>query len=405
MTRRTEIRPLVAGILAIGTAMGIGRFAYTAILPAMERSAHLDTAFAGLLASANYAGYLIGALLAAAIPPGPMHRRLVIGCLGAVVLTTAAMGDTTAVAAWAGIRLVSGIASAGVFVLVGGMILDFLRRQGRTSLSGWLYSGVGLGIATSGVVVRATMSTLGWRGDWIALAVVATVAVAVSWRWLPDAPRPVHGSSAPSGSTSTGGMRATLALLLGAYFLEGAGYIVTGTFLVAIVDHMRGLSDAGASIWIVAGLAAIPSAILWVRLAGRLGYIPALTVAYIAQACGTALPAVGNGLAVALAAAVLFGGTFIGISALTLTLAGLLAPDRSSTTAIGLLTAIFGLGQIVGPLLAAFLAGHSDNFGLALTVAAGMILIGGVLMLCLYLLQGTTPFQPSVARRSGHSPQ
>jgi MFS family permease len=102
---------------------------------------------------------------------------------------------------------------------------------------------------------------------------------------------------------------------------------------------------------------------------------------------------------------VLFGGTFIGISALTLTLAGLLAPDRSSTTAIGLLTAIFGLGQIVGPLLAAFLAGHSDNFGLALTVAAGMILIGGVLMLCLYLLQGTTPFQPSVARRSGHSPQ
>lgn len=149
------LRPLIGGVLAFGTAIGIGRFAYTPILLAMERGAHLTIDLAGVLASVNYAGYLIGALLAAAIPVGPLHRRLVLGSLVAVILTTVLMAETTHVVVWAGIRLFSGIASAGVFVLAGGMVLDILRREGRTAWSGWLFGGVGVGIATSGVVVRA----------------------------------------------------------------------------------------------------------------------------------------------------------------------------------------------------------------------------------------------------------
>jgi predicted MFS family arabinose efflux permease len=375
---------LVSGILSFATAMGIGRFAYTPILPTMEQTAHLSVGLAGILASVNYAGYLIGALVAAAIPPGPVQRRVVISSLGAVILTTALMAETTDVVVWAGIRLLSGIASAGVFVLVGGMVLDFLRQEGRTSWSGWLFGGVGLGITISGLVVRAVDNAMGWRGDWITLAVVAALAVGVSWWWLPGSGRRAPEAPAPVSSIGGVATRATLTLLLSAYLLEGAGYIVTGTFLVAIVDRMHGLGDAGASVWVLAGLAAIPSAVLWIHLAGRLGYIPALVLAYIAQACGTALPAVGSGLTVAILAAVLFGATFIGISALTLTFAGLLAPDRSSTV-IGLLTATFGVGQIVGPSLGALLAGHSHNFSLALLVAAAMIILGGALMLILQL--------------------
>lgn len=368
--------------------MGIGRFAYTPILPAMERTAHLTIGLAGVLASVNYAGYLIGALLAAAIPAGSLHRRLVLGCLVAVVVTTALMAETTDTVLWAGIRLLSGIASAGVFVLVGGMVLDALRREGRTAWSGWLFGGVGVGIATSGVVVRAVDGVMGWRGDWIVLAVVAAAAVSVSWRWLPASEYRAGSASTPAASSGGPAIRITLALLLSAYLLEGAGYIVTGTFLVAIVDRMHGLGDAGSSMWILVGLAAIPSAILWIRLASRLGYVFALVLAYVAQACGIVLPAVGSGLTIAIVAAVLFGATFIGISALTVTLGGLLASDRSST-AIGLLTATFGVGQIVGPSLGAFLAGHSHSFSLALVVAAAMVLTGGALMLTLQLLPET----------------
>ena len=173
-------------------------------------------------------------------------------------------------------------------------------------------------------------------------------------------------------------MRLLLAALCAAYLLEGTGYIVTGTFLVAIVDRMPGLGAFGPSVWIVVGLAAAPSSIAWAWLASRIGYAPALVLAYAVQAAGIALPLLG-GAGSALIAAVLFGGTFMGISALTLTLAVQLAPQRAARV-IGLLTAAFGLGQIIGPTLAGALAGRAHSFAPALAAATAMVIGGGMLM-------------------------
>ena len=165
--------------------MGIGRFAYTPLLPAMQEAAGLDPTQAGLLAAANYAGYLVGALLAAVAVPASARIRILMVSAIAVAATTALMAVTTNLAAWSVVRFVAGLASAGVLVLATGLVLDDLRRQGRASLSGWLFSGVGLGIVVSGVVVRLTGETLGWRGDWLLLALLATAAIYPCWRWLP----------------------------------------------------------------------------------------------------------------------------------------------------------------------------------------------------------------------------
>jgi MFS family permease len=159
--------PLLGGILALAPAMGIGRFAYTPLLPAMQKAAGLDPTQAGLLAAANYAGYLVGALLVAVAVPASARIRILMASAIAVVATTALMAVTTNLAAWSVIRFVAGLASAGVLVVASGLVLDDLRRQGRASLSGWLFSGVGLGIVISGVVVRLTGETVGWRGDWL----------------------------------------------------------------------------------------------------------------------------------------------------------------------------------------------------------------------------------------------
>jgi len=386
---RAPLRLLVAGGAALAVAMGIGRFAYTPILPAMEAAAHLDTNQAGLLASANYAGYLAGALATAVIPRAVRGRVLVVSLL-AVVVTTALMASTTSLVAWGVIRFLSGLASAGVFVLASGIVLDALRQGGWASLSGWLYSGVGVGIALSGVVVRVAGGALGWRGDWLVLAVLAAGAIVPAWRWLLLDHR-TAATMARAQPILGRGVRTALILLFLAYFLEGLGYIVTGTFLVAIVDRMRGLGEFGPSVWIVVGLAAAPSGIVWVGLAARIGYARALALAYAVQACGIGLPLLG-GAGAALVSAVLFGGTFIGISTLTLTLAGHIAPRRSAGI-IGLLTAAFGLGQIAGPILAAVLVGHTRDFGPALAAAAVIVLVGGLLM------AAVQPFDPSRAGR------
>jgi MFS family permease len=155
---------------------------------------------------------------------------------------------------------------------------------------------------------------------------------------------------------------------------------------VAIVDSTPGLHGIGVDVWIVVGLAVIPSAVLWAALAGRAGYARALAGAYVLQAIGIALPIAG-GAGAAFASAVLFGGTFAGITALTLTLGGHLETSRSARL-IGMLTAIFGLGQMIGPVLGGVIAHRAQNFTPALAAAAVCVLAGGVLMASLQ------PFDP-----------
>ena len=374
------LRPLLGGILALAAAMGIGRFAYTPILPAMQEAEGLDATQAGLLAAANYGGYLVGAILVAVAISGPARSRVLRASAVAVAMTTALMAVTTGLVSWSVVRFLSGLASAGVLVLASGLVLDDLRRQGRASLSGWLFSGVGLGIVTSGVVVRATGGRPGWRGDWLVLALLTTVAIYPCWRWLPLA-RSENPTAARFPAAKPTVMPAALALLFAAYFLEGIGYIVTGTFLVAIVDRTPGLQGIGANVWIVVGLAVIPSAVLWGTLAGRVGYARTLTCAYLAQAVGIVLPILG-GVGAAFASAVFFGGTFAGITVLTLTLAGSLAPGGSARL-IGMLTAVFGVGQMIGPVLAGFIASRAQDFTPALIVASAFVFAGGVLMAAL----------------------
>jgi len=184
-------------------------------------------------------------------------------------------------------------------------------------------------------------------------------------------------------------VRVAHVLLFAAYFLEGIGYIVTGTFLVAIVEGTPGLQGIGADVWIVVGLAVIPSVAFWAALAGRASYARALAGAYVLQAVGIVLPIAGGSVA-AFASAVLFGGTFAGITALTLSLAGHLAPGRSARL-IGMLTAVFGVGQMIGPVLAGFIVSRAQDFTPALAAASALVLAGGVLMA---LLQPFDPLRP-----------
>lgn len=385
------VRSLLGGVLVLVVAVGIGRFAYTPILPSMQRSAQLTTGAAGLLASANYLGYLAGAVLAAIVARSAASDRILRACLVAVVLTTGLMAGTADIVSWGILRLVCGLASAGAFVLASDRVLDCLHRRRAAELSGWLYSGVGLGITASGVAVRVVDGAHGWRGDWLALGLLAAVLTAAACWLLPGADTAGVGTAVLQGQPlCRHRARIMGALLLAAYLLEGAGYVVTGTFPVAIVDGTAGLGGSGANAWILVGLAAGPSCVAWTWLAARIGYAPALVLAYAAQACSIALPILGGGAAVVMAAAVLFGGTAMGIATLTLTFAGQVAP-RGAFGSIGLLTAAFGLGQIVGPVLAGLAAEQTQSFDLALKAASAVVFLGGLLMVVLLLLRPSPP--------------
>ncbi len=381
MTKETR-KVLIGGIVALAIVMGVSRFVYTPLLPLMQRDLLLPDDLAGYLASANYAGYLVGALWAALAPSRWGRAATLKASLLVNLLSIAGMGLTSSFALWTLLRFVSGVSSAVVFVLASGIVLQALVRRGRPGWSGLLYAGVGIGIALSALAVPAFDLPFGWRGGWIGLAALCTLAAWMPWRWLKDAPAGTQGAKPERPDVRFKGY---LPWLTAAYFCEGLGYIITGTFLVALLHRMPGMEGTGTLAWLLVGLAAIPSCIVWMRIGMRIGPVAGLVAAHLVQAVGIVLPIVWAGFPGALLGAILFGGTFMGITTLTLFLGRSIAPERANL-AIGLLTAAFGTGQIIGPAVAGVLAVSTASFtiplvGGALTVAAGALcLLVGQLM-------------------------
>ena len=373
------VRVLIGGVLALAIAMGVGRFAFTPILPAMQAATGLGTDAAGLLAALNYLGYFLGALGAGLVPHGAVRTAVFRTALIASVTSTAGMGFTEDMAVWAVLRFVSGLASAGMFILGIAMTLDALARAGREAWTGWLYTGVGIGIASSGLFGALMGERLGWRGDWLWLGLACLGFGTLSWLWVTDPPREPHHTAAAGNAVHGRALpSAPLVLLTLAYFLEGGGYIVTGTFLVAILKTMPETAQLGAAAWMVTGLAAMPSGIIWAAAGRRLGPWRALILAHVVQAVGILLPITGSPTAAVVSAA-LFGGTFIGIVTLSFTLGRQLSGGASARV-IGALTAVYGLGQIIGPVPAGLVVARTGSFDSALLGAAAAVLAGALLL-------------------------
>jgi MFS family permease len=360
--------------------MGIGRFAYTALLPSLEAGLGFDAAAGGAIASANLIGYLAGALWARHTPQGGPRLLLVRVGLVLSIVTTGAVVGFSSPAAWAVLRFLAGVASGLVFVLVSASVLEALPA-GTEGFAGILYSGVGSGIALSGTLA-AVMPGASWQRPWLLLAGISAVLAAPAFFMSPGAvePRPQVTRA------TTGGL--TLRRLAAAYFLEGFGYIVSGTFAVTAVQHTLGLEGWAPWVWVATGLAAAPSAIVWNWIARRIGSRRALVAAYGAQAIGMALPAFSSSLGAALLGALLFGGTFMGIVTVLLDLARRVDPVSASRT-IGTLTVVYGIGQAIAPILAGTLTRAVGDPIPAVVAAAAAVGLGGVLL----AVDGGAPLQ------------
>lgn len=377
-------RILMGGMITLAIALGISRFAYTPLLALMQQDLNFGDDFAGLLASANYTGYLAGALWAAWTSQDPQRLYRLRFNLALTILCTVCMGLTRDPLVWFGLRFVSGTTSAMVFVLASGLVLETLAHRGRHSWSGWLYAGVGSGIALSAILVVPLNLLGGWRAGWIGLAALCLIASWLSWNWIaqdnvtPDQP-PANKVSNALVLPSSG----LLAWLVVAYGLEGLGYIVTGTFLVTWLERSAEIGQAGFGAWFMVGIAAIPSCVLWMKAGLRFGLVQTLIAAHLVQAVGILLPLVSTSLWAMLAGAIFFGGTFLGITALSLVLGRCLAPHGSGKI-VALLTASFGAGQMLGPIIAGYLVTQTHSTHLPL-IGAAAVVAGGALLLAIGL--------------------
>lgn len=374
-----SVRPFslaLGGAIALASAMGIGRFAYTPILPEMVAALHLTASEAGLVASANFAGYLIGALAAAASFFAPRRRGWMLGALLASALTTGAMAATSSLAIFVLLRFLGGFASAFALVFTSSLVLDRLSAAGRAHMTGHQFAGVGAGIALSALLVaQLAAQDAAWQWQWIATAALSLLAV-IGVAALIPAQRDGGGAATANGDRGIG---SPLAALIVAYGLFGFGYVITATFLVQLVRTSAEIAPLEPIIWVIVGLAGIPSVALWAAVGRRIGLGRGYALACLIEAAGVLSSVLWNAPAGAILAAILLGGTFIGITVLGLVGARRLAIGAASRI-IGLMTASFGVGQIIGPIFAGWVHDVTGTFLLPSVAAAAALALAALLV-------------------------
>jgi len=367
----------------MASGVGIGRFIYTPILPPMAQALELSKSGAGLIASANYAGYFCGALLAANLRMPGSRRAWLLGALFLGAITTILMGTSNSMPWFLLLRFLGGLASALVLIHASALVLEQLGQIGQPRMIALHFAGVGFGIAVSAIAVALLLATgKDWRWLWFAgggLSLLATGAVAML---VPDRDGPT-----PAGPVAAAAMNGALRRMALAYGLFGFGYVITATFIVSIIRATPAIQKLEPVIWVIVGLAAAPSVLLWGTVARRIGVPAGFALAAMTEAVGVLASVAWQTATGIILAAILVGGTFMGLTALGLMRAREISPG-APRRAMALLTGCFGVGQIIGPIFAGTLYDRLGDLAVASVLAA-------VALVAAAALAGVRPPRPA----------
>ena len=372
----TQLWVVVGLAMGPAVALGLARFAYALLLPAMRADLGWSFADAGSMNTANAAGYLVGALVAAPLGKRAGNKVVFVVSLLLTSLAVGAAGLTAHFAVLLALRLAAGF--TGALAFVSGAALTSAAAVGGSksrapTLLGLYFSGAGVGVMASALAVPPLLGALGWRGGWLVLGALALVATLFGSLVVRHAPEP---SYAPAGTARGGWSPRFMARKLLAYGLFGAGYIAYATFIIAFLRSEEGFTSADITrFWSILGLASVLAAFAWGPVLGRLkgGWGTAATLAGVM--IGAAVPLIWGGAAGAYLSAILFGGSFLAVLAAVTSFARRAAKPHAWTAAIAALTIAFGLGQCIGPLLSGALSDGASGLRAGLWLSVGILAV------------------------------
>ncbi|NKB36147.1 MAG: YbfB/YjiJ family MFS transporter [Gammaproteobacteria bacterium] len=365
-----------AGALIIAASMGIGRFAYTPLLPGLIETLGWSVARAGDVASANFFGYLLGAMAAALLVHRPeRHSGLLFGLIFSA-MTTLACALTGSFVLWLILRFVSGFASAFAMILGTAVVVEVFKRQQRPQLISTHFAGLSVGIIASVLIIEIAKS-LNYPvfAQWGVLGLVSVLMFAIAWVILAGLKSDVDTHATRSVRSFSPFSNMPLFRLIIAYGLMGFGYVVTATFIVAIARGIQTSAYLEPTTWIIVGLVGGPSLYVWQYFSNRFTVFLALRFAYAIQATGVVLAGVANTSAGVLLGGALLGGTFMAITSMGFIAARELAQGYGDK-AIAWMTVSFGIGQLLGPAVAGRMADATGSFAAPSVLASALLLCG-----------------------------
>ncbi len=399
MSRRVS-EPLVvvlAGSASLAIAMGVGRFAFTPILPMMLHDGALDLDVAGRLATANYVGYLVGALAAMLVPKRWDQTTVIKLALVWTIALTALMALPLP-SAWMLLRFLAGVASAVGFVFTSGWCLAELS-EASSSIGSAIFTGPGAGIALSGLAASA-MTALGFTGQWgwMTFAIMSAAINAVIWSVFKRQGKTIEPFYLGTAKATSGRIpRSEMPMFAIAYGLAGFGYIVTATYLPVIAKNAIPDSPLRTVFWPLFGISAVAGSLLAARAKKGVDVRLYLIGSYLVQAAGVALSVIWHDAVGLALSSILVGVPFTAISFFAMNEVRRIRSNHHARY-MGLLTAVFAVGQIMGPPIVGAILHHQTSidagFALALSIASIALVIGAGIFVAMIAM-----FPPEGRRR------
>lgn len=382
---------IIAGIATSLAGIGLGRFAYAALLPGVINHGWLSTADAGYVGAANLLGYLIGAVLA-------NRSERLIGASALIKTSTVLITLSFLLSTWPAPvwwftlwRFIAGVAGAFLMVAVPALVAaglpEHLRKRGAT----WMFTGIGMGVVLSATAVPALIG-YSLSLAWLALGLLSLIPLALTWiRWpVPEPPR--HQPAGDSHASAS----VLLASVYAAYLLDAVGFVPHTVFWVGYLEQHRGFSTlAGGAQWATLGVGAICGPFFAGALARRVGWHRTLCTTLLIKGTGVLLPVLIPGIVAVTLSSFLVGAMIPSMVASTAGRIGELLGPARQTAAWGRATALFALGQAGAAYAMAPLYAHSGSGDLIFKIGGTALLIGGGLLL----------ISPLLARRTSHANQ
>ena len=367
---------ILTGIAALTIAVGIGRFSYTPILPYMISELNLTTTEAGLIASSNYLGYLLGSLIPI-FPQFPKNiRSIFIYSIFISIISLFAMGLTNTFEVFILIRFIHGIFSAFVLILGTSLIVSHVQKKGKIFLGTAHFSGVGLGMALSAIVV----SYLGflnftWNELWFSIGILAIILSLQIIKFTPIQKAEVKYNLKSKNKTSLG-----FSLITISYGLYGFGYVAFGTFISTMSRLTPGLEKTEPYVWFVVGVTGIPSVFFWNWFGSKIGNDIGLFLANLILGLGVLFSVLINNEFGIFISCILFGLSFVPITSMCL-LEGQKRFSGSFIVSTAILTFSFSIGQMIGPYLSGLLTDYYNSFFFSMIISGIGLIFGSLLMI------------------------
>ena len=382
LTTNSQVRLALVGISVVAITGGLGRFAYTPIIPYMQNTLNISSTDIGLIASSNYLGYLIGSIIPLIFSFANKQRLTLYLSVLVSIITLGLMGFTNEFYTFVLLRFLQGISGAIGLVIATNLIFSQITVTGRIDLRLAHISGFGVGMFLSAIAIWiCSMFELQWNYQWFVIAVLCLVLT------IPIISIPLEKGSEKSVDQASDSNRLSLGFIgisVG-YFFFGFGYIIFGTFIAALTVNTPALENIQHASWILVGVSAMPSIFIWQAISKLTGNHISLALSCFTCSTGILTLYFFDGVSASLFACIAYGMGVVGIVGLVL-MEGKIRHSGSIKFAVAFLTTTFSIGQITGPYISGLMIDFFENYENAMLLSGCSLFMAGMCMINYKLL-------------------